>query len=346
VRRTRSLATGLSFLVALLLLLTAPAALAQGASTGWRVSTFAVTHGPVTATLVPATSDGHTLGDVRAFHIPFEAGRRTAAGNVDAILTTTALDTPAVGDEVRLGLLVFTFGDGRDQLVVQGSAVYPAAGATIAADSSTTRPVTGGSGRYFGASGSARSIHLADGSWRHAFRLLLPRVGRGGGRDLVDTPTVSTPPAPTAAPGASASPAAVVRTDLGTTLPDTAPGLRLGLWRVTIPVGASLPAHWHPGYQLARIESGTLTYTILSGELTILHPDGTTSTASAGQTVDIPAGTSVVEQPEARHSAANLGEVPIEIVLASLFTNGADAAILVAPAAPAPSPIAPAAPAP
>ncbi len=199
--------------------------------------------------------------------------------------------------------------------------------------------MVGGSGRYLGAGGVANSTHLADGTWRHALRLLLPRpVGNGrvgdrpSGRDRSSVP--------------SASPAAAVRTDLGTTLPETAPGQRLGLWRVTIPVGASLPAHWHPGYQLARVETGTLTYTILTGELTILHPDGTTSTATAGQTVDIPAGTSVVEQPEAQHSAANLGDVPIEIVLATLFTDGAEAAIPVAPASPAPSAVAPASAAP
>ena len=199
-----------------------------------------------------------------------------------------------MGDEVRLGLLVFAFGDGRDQIVVQGSAIYPAAGPTIAADSSTVRPVVGGSGRYLGAGGSAESTHLADGDWRHSLVLVLPRAIRGGRFG-------GTPFGRDASPAPSASPAAVVRTDLGTTLPDTAPGQRLGLWRVTIPAGASLPAHWHPGHQLARIETGTLTYTILTGELTILHPDGTTTTATAGQTVDIPAGTSVVEQPGAEH---------------------------------------------
>ncbi len=275
------------------------------------------------------------MGDVRAFHIPFEAERRHAAGAVDALLTTTSIDTPAVGDETRIGLLVFSFGDGPDQLVVQGTAEYPAAGATIAADSSTVRPVTGGSGRYFGASGSAQSTHFADGTWRHDFRLLLPRAGRGGRRDITDTPTVSTPPAATA--GSSAEPAAAVRTELGTTLAGTARGQRLGLWYVTIPVGASLAAHWHPGYQLARIESGTLTYTILTGALTIIEADGTTTRATAGQVVDIPPGTSVVEQPEAEHSAANLGDVPIEIVLATLFENGAQPTILVASASPAAS---------
>ncbi len=337
-RRSRSLAVWLSSLLALLLLLTAPAAFAQnGGAGGWRLSQLTVSHGPVTATLADAASDGHAVGDVRAFHIPFEDGRRHAAGAVDALLTTTSIDTPAVGDETRIGLLVFSFGDGPDQLVVQGTAEYPAAGATIAADSSTTRPVTGGSGRYFGASGSAMSTHLADGTWRHDFRLLLPRAGRGGRRDITDTPTVSMSPAATAAPGSSAEPAAAVRTELGTTLADTAPGQRLGLWHVTIPVGASLAAHWHPGYQLARIESGTLTYTILTGSLTIIEPDGTTTQASAGQVVDIPAGTSVVEQPQAEHSAANLGDVPIEIVLATLFEDGAQPAILVATPSPAPS---------
>jgi quercetin dioxygenase-like cupin family protein len=313
-------------LVALLLPLAASSVSAQTGRSGWRIANVAVTHGPVTATLTGGGSDGHQVGDVRVFHIPFEAGRRHAAGSVDATLTTTAIDSPATGDEVRLGLLVFTFGDGRDQVVVQGTAVYPAAGPTIAADSSTQRPVVGGSGRYLGAGGVADSTHRADGSWRHVLRLLLPRPARG----VLDR----TPFGPKGSTTPGASPAAVVRTELGTTLPDTAPGQRLGLWRVSIPAGADLPAHWHPGVQLARIETGTLTYSVLTGMLTILHPDGTTTTATAGQTVDIPAGTSVVEQPGAEHSAANLGDAPIEIVLATLFEVDEPPAIVIAMPAP------------
>ena len=39
-------------------------------------------------------------------------------------------------------------------------------------------------------------------------------------------------------------------------------GRTLGLTRVTIPAGAQLAAHTHPGTEIARIEHGTLTYTV------------------------------------------------------------------------------------
>ena len=107
---------------------------------------------------------------------------------------------------------------------------------------------------------------------------------------------------------------------------------------MTIPVGAALPPHWHPGYQLARIQAGTLSYTVLTGSLVVIRPGGATLTVEAGETVDITAGTTVVEQPRAEHSARNGGDVPVEIVLATLFEDGAEPAIPVARPTPEPSP--------
>ncbi len=316
------------------------AALAQGRARADRVATWTVTHGPISATLVTTGSDGHQVGDVRAFSFPVELQGRRSTGWLDATLTTTAVDVPAPGDEVRLSLLVFSFGEDRaSQVVVQGSSVYPAAGATIEAGTSTVRPVTGGSGRFAGATGWAQSIHTTEDTWRHELHLVVPQLveRRQRGRTIIPDGPKARPHAsprgePTVSPAPDAAPA-VVREDLGTTLPSSAPGQRLGLWRVTIPVGAALPAHWHPGDQLARIETGTLRYTVLSGTLVVILPDGVTRTVGAGDTIDITAGTSVVEQPGAEHAAANAGDVPVEIVLASLFQDGAEPAILVEPPA-------------
>jgi quercetin dioxygenase-like cupin family protein len=323
----------LALLSVLLIVLTLPGAvLAQGRARTDRIVTWTVTHGPISATLVTPGSDGHQVGDVRAFSFPVEVDRRLATGWLDATLTTTAIDVPAAGDEIRLSLLVFSFGEDRaSQVVVEGSSVYPAAGATIGAGTSTVRPVTGGSGRFAGATGWAQSSHLDDGTWRHELHLLVPRIGQWQrGR----------PPArPTASAAPSASPV-VTREDLGSTLPDSAPDQRLGLWRVTIPVGAGLPPHWHPGYQLARIETGILSYTVITGSLVVIRPDGSTLTVEAGDTYDITAGTTVVEQPGAEHAARNAGDVPVDIVLASLFEDGAEPAILVEDAAASGSPAA------
>lgn len=328
-RRARLL---LALLAVLVIVLTLPGTmLAQGRARADRIVTWTVTHGPISATLVTPGSDGHQVGDVRAFSFPVEVDRRRATGWLDATLTTTAIDVPATGDEVRLSLLVFSFGEDRaSQVIVQGSSVYPAAGATIGAGTSTVRPVTGGSGRFAGATGWAQSSHLTDGTWRHELHLLVPRIGQWLRGRTPDRPTVT--PEPSAAP-------VVTREDLGTTLPDTAPDQRLGLWRVTIPVGAGLPPHWHPGYQLARIETGTLSYTVITGSLVVVRPDGATLTVEAGDTYDITAGTTVVEQPGAEHSARNAGDVPVDIVLASLFEDGAEPAILVDEATTTSSPI-------
>ena len=93
-------------------------------------------------------------------------------GRLDATLTTTAIDVPAAGDERRISSLVFSFGqDGQHQVVVSGSAVYPAQGSTIATGDTTVRPIVGGSGRFDGASGSAVTRHLDDDTWVHDLKL-------------------------------------------------------------------------------------------------------------------------------------------------------------------------------
>ena len=47
--------------------------------------------------------------------------------------------------------------------------------------------------------------------------------------------------------------------------PPGAPGYTLTLIRYTIAPGAQLAAHVHPGVQMAEVDEGTLTYTIVSG---------------------------------------------------------------------------------
>ena len=51
--------------------------------------------------------------------------------------------------------------------------------------------------------------------------------------------------------------------------PRGAPGRTLGLSRVTIPPHTALAPHHHPGYQIAYIERGTLTYTVRTGVVRI-----------------------------------------------------------------------------
>jgi hypothetical protein len=146
----------------------APVVTAAGCTAASRSIT--ITHGAVTPVgVIPGPSGA--IGTVRVFHAPtqLEGG---AAGTLEATMTTTAVDSPTAGTETRVTMLNFTFGNGADQLIVQGSATYPSAGSTISVSDTAVRPVVGGSGTYAGARGSAESTHLADGTWKHVFRLL------------------------------------------------------------------------------------------------------------------------------------------------------------------------------
>jgi len=136
------------------------------------------------------------------------------------------------------------------------------------------------------------------------------------------------PAAASVASGPGASVAPIVREDLGSTLPATAAGQRLGLWHYEIQPGAALPSHHHPGWQVARITAGTLTYQIIAGQATVIRGGGATETHGTGETVTLATGDSVVENPDIQHFGANNGSVPVEIYTASLFTDGSPPAIV------------------
>lgn len=145
---------------------------------------FTVTHGPAVTQMVTAGSTGHQLGDLRVLPaMPIANPSGAIIGRLDAQLVTTSVDYPIVGDEVRMSVLNFVFGEGNanlagsaDQLQVSGSGYYPSSLSTIPVGQALVRPITGGSGVYAGASGWARTEHLPDNTWRHTFFLLpVPR---------------------------------------------------------------------------------------------------------------------------------------------------------------------------
>lgn len=141
---------------------------------------FTVTHGPAVTQMVTAGSTGHQLGDLRVLPaMPIANTNGAMIGRLDAQLVTTSIDYPVVGDEVRMSVLNFVFGEGNanlagsaDQLQVSGSGYYPSSQSTIPVGQALVRPITGGSGAYAGASGWARTEHLADNTWRHTFFLM------------------------------------------------------------------------------------------------------------------------------------------------------------------------------
>jgi quercetin dioxygenase-like cupin family protein len=128
----------------------------------------------------------------------------------------------------------------------------------------------------------------------------------------------------------------VVRTALAQARnPAGASGKTLGLSRVTVEPGASLPLHRHPGTQTAYIARGALTYTVVTGRVVVRRGNPETGASvlrsvTSGETAVIRAGSWIVERPGTTHRAANRGDRRIVIWLATLFRSGAPSAIPVA----------------
>jgi quercetin dioxygenase-like cupin family protein len=139
--------------------------------------------------------------------------------------------------------------------------------------------------------------------------------------------TTAAPSAPTA----SGNPV-TVRTVLAGGNPSQAPGYQMQLTRYTIPPHTKLAAHHHPGMQLAYIESGTLTYTVIAGTVTVNAVDGSTRTIGPGQTGTISTGEWLTETADIVHFGENATDQPVSILASSLFVIGDPPAILVTPA--------------
>ncbi len=110
-----------------------------------------------------------------------------------------------------------------------------------------------------------------------------------------------------------------------------APGRSMRLTYVKVPTGAMLPPHRHLGTQIARINSGTLTYTVSRGG-TVTVRKGPADDSSVfvrrikpGQTAGIKPGQWIVEQPNVHHRARNIGKKPVVLYLATLVPKGAPA---------------------
>ncbi len=113
-----------------------------------------------------------------------------------------------------------------------------------------------------------------------------------------------------------------------TTKVQGAPGRELVLSRVVVPAGAKLALHHHLGTQVARVESGVLTYTVEQGSVVVRRGQSdarptAVRTIKAGQTGKIKAGQWIVEQPSDIHRAANNGSKPVTIYIATLLEAGA-----------------------
>lgn len=122
---------------------------------------------PDQITLIKGGTADNNVGDTRYYDVPATSPK---GGMFTGTLTVTALDTPKAGQQIRESNLVFQFGAIEDQIVVQGVATYDAASPALKPGDVVVRPITGGSGKFAGASGWAETTHNADGSWNHVFQ--------------------------------------------------------------------------------------------------------------------------------------------------------------------------------
>ena len=96
---------------------------------------------------------------------------------------------------------------------------------------------------------------------------------------------------------------------------------------VTVEPSAVIPPHVHVGTQIGTIDAGELTYTVLSGQVVIRRgadgPGAQPEPVSAGETVLLGVGDTVIENPGAAHQARNDGDEAVVIWLSTLFPDGA-----------------------
>lgn len=107
-----------------------------------------------------------------------------------------------------------------------------------------------------------------------------------------------------------------------------APNRTMVLSRVMVEPGAKLATHHHLGTQIARVQSGVLHYTVRKGSAVVRKGESDQDPVlvrkiEAGQTAALRAGQWIVEQPSDIHEAANRGEAPVVLYLATLLKDGA-----------------------
>ncbi|HEV2127671.1 MAG TPA: cupin domain-containing protein [Thermomicrobiales bacterium] len=123
---------------------------------------------------------------------------------------------------------------------------------------------------------------------------------------------------------ATPTPATGITTEvLGQGQPSDVPGMMLWLLRITFEPGAVAASHSHPGSSVFTIQSGSITFMLEEGTVT-LHRAGTIATPaaaeeiSAGTEFTLNAGDTVFYESDAVFSEVNEGDEPAVILVANL----------------------------
>jgi quercetin dioxygenase-like cupin family protein len=148
-------------------------------------------------------------------------------------------------------------------------------------------------------------------------------VGCGSSGSSAGSTTSS--PATTTAKAAISTTTVEVQVDVLDDLvdPPGADGRTLSLVRYTIAPGAKLKPHVHPGVQMARVESGTLTYTVVSGVALVRRKGSTSDRPVTGPTtITLHAGDAVTEKGDMVHYGENRSDQVLVIVATLLTEDG------------------------
>jgi quercetin dioxygenase-like cupin family protein len=103
-----------------------------------------------------------------------------------------------------------------------------------------------------------------------------------------------------------------------------APGQALALMRVTIPAGASVAPHTHPGETVFHLTAGTLQFTLHEGEAQLVRAmDGAAATPAAeaipvGEELTLSAGDTIYYDAAVVQSERNDGTEDVVILLSNL----------------------------
>jgi quercetin dioxygenase-like cupin family protein len=132
------------------------------------------------------------------------------------------------------------------------------------------------------------------------------------------------------------TPPAAVRIPLAAGFPRFAPARQLTLMRVEIPPGTAFAPHRHPGMQIAYVVTGTLSYRVYRGSVSVYRgpADGNQTlvrTITAGHSGAIDAGEWFVETPGLWHSGGNTGKTKVTILTAALLSSKLPVAVPVKP---------------
>jgi len=107
---------------------------------------------------------------------------------------------------------------------------------------------------------------------------------------------------------------------LSSNYPLSAPGETLELVQYIIPAGSVLPVHKHPGVQMATVESGTLTYHVVShGDATVTRADGGEEVIGPDEMTTLTVGDSWVEPVGMVHFAKNRTTEAVVLISTSLL---------------------------